>query len=537
MLRTLLSYKPIRRTAFLAGAGATIWGVDNYYCHSALTRNVRTISAGLIILADYKLNFTPGKVDEIDQLHERTAKRILDVCQKNGGLYIKFGQQIASVPVLPAAYARTFKVLYDNAPAVPYPEVEQIFLQEFGKLPSDDYQTFSRQPLASASIAQVHRATLPDGSVVAVKVQKPSIRYQMDMDLWTYRLLLRVYEHLFDLPLVWSADYIETHLRQETDFLHEGRNAERAAKAAKTAPGIGDKVYVPKVYWDLSSKRVLSAEWINGIALNDMEKIDAKGWSRKEIMTTMVDVFADQIFREGFVHGDPHPGNILVRDHPKSLNSRHTKPQLVLLDHGLYVDCRPAFKHEYALFWKALFTQDMETLKRVTESWGIRDVEIFASATLQRPWRKGHAVHVEAPAIGDAFRRQEEIKERVKHFLSNTDIMPKELIFLGRNMNLIRSNNKLYGSPVNRINMMANRAVENLGLTQHFSRLNFSYWMFRGTLFLSALSFYMVRIVQKVRNRVLGKGEGGGFEDLMDKASMKAMEEFGIKIDESVFEG
>ena len=120
----------------------------------------------------------------------------------------------------------------------------------------------------------------------------------MDMDLWTYRLLLRVYEYLFELPLVWSADYIETHLRQETDFLNEGRNAERAAEAGKTAPGVGDRVYVPKVYWDLSSKRVLSAEWIDGVALNDLEKIDAKGWSRKEIMTTMVDVFADVSWKD-----------------------------------------------------------------------------------------------------------------------------------------------------------------------------------------------------------------------------------------------
>ncbi|KAJ3035918.1 hypothetical protein HDV00_003319 [Rhizophlyctis rosea] len=536
MFRTLFKYKSVRRTAYGVGAGATVWGVDKFYFHSTLERNLRTITAGLIILADYKLNFVPGKVDEIDQLHERTAKRILDVCQKNGGLYIKFGQQIASVPVLPAPYARTFKVLYDNAPAVPYTEVEQIFLQEFNKLPSDLFTTFSRQPLASASIAQVHRATLPDGSVIAVKVQKPQIRHQMDVDLMTYRFMLYLYEHLFDLPMVWSADYIEQHLRQETDFINEGKNAERAARSAQSAPGVGDKVYVPKVYWDLTSTRVLSAEWINGIPLNDLERIDRKGWSRTEIMTTMVDVFSDQIFREGFVHGDPHPGNILIRDHPSSSSSsRRTRPQLVLLDHGLYVDCRPQFKQEYALFWKALFTQDLDTMKGIAEGWGIRDVEIFASATLQRPWRKSTKLHVEGVSMRDsmeAFRRQEEIKERVKTFLSNTDLMPKELIFLGRNM---KSNNRLYGSPVNRINMMANRAVESLGTTIAWSRIN--YWSFRATLFFSALSFYIVRVVQKVRQSMLGVKNVGGFEDVMDLSAKKAMEEFGIKIDETLFEG
>ncbi|KAJ3283515.1 hypothetical protein HK104_010342 [Borealophlyctis nickersoniae] len=537
MFRPLLQSRFVRRTGYLAGAGLAVWGVDRYAYSSVLERNLRSLGMGLVIIADYKLNFQPGNAEGIDQLHQRVAERILWVCQKNGGLYIKFGQQIASVPVLPPAYARTFKVLYDDAPAVPYNEVERIFSQDFdGKLPSDIFSTFSIKPLASASIAQVHRATLKDGTPVAVKIQKPAIQKQIDMDLLMYRVLLMAYEKLFDLPLVWSADYIEEHIRQETDFINEGRNAERAAKAAMTAEGVGDKVYVPKVFWDLTTRRVLSAEWIDGVRLNDLEGLDKKGWSRKEIMTTVVNVFADQIFREGFVHSDPHPGNILIRDHPSTPSSHHrqTRPQVVLLDHGLYVQCNPKFKTEYALLWKAMFTQDVDAMRKITEGWGIRDVEVFASATLQRPWRPGKAVHVEPTSMADLYSSQVDIKNRVREFLANTELMPKELIFLGRNMNLIRSNNRLLSSPVNRINLMANRAASSL--TAH-SWTRFSYYTFRLTLFLSSLSFFFTRFVQEVMFRLTGK-RGGGFEAVMDETARVMMEQrFGIKIDESVFAG
>lgn len=207
---------------------------------------------------------------------------------------MSIGQQVATVPVLPSQYHAIFRQFYDNAPAEPYEVVEQVFAQEFGGLkPSDIFETFSHKAIASASIAQVHQATLKDGTRVAVKIQKPQIAHQMGWDMLCYRLILFTFEKLFDLPLYWSADYIEKHIRQETDFLHEGKNGEECFKHIQEMPSLRGRLYVPKIFWDYSSKRVLTAEWIEGIRFTETERLEKSGYSIKEIMTAIVDVFSD----------------------------------------------------------------------------------------------------------------------------------------------------------------------------------------------------------------------------------------------------
>ncbi|CAG8711320.1 15849_t:CDS:2, partial [Dentiscutata heterogama] len=129
---------------------------------------------------DYKINFRPGKGDKIEDLHERVAKRILNVCLTNGGLYIKLGQAIGvQSAILPAAFQRTFKQLFDDAPAVDFDRVVKLFKEDFNCHPDEMFDDSERTAIASASIAQVHRAKLKNGTPVAVKIQKPDIRRQM----------------------------------------------------------------------------------------------------------------------------------------------------------------------------------------------------------------------------------------------------------------------------------------------------------------------------------------------------------------------
>jgi aarF domain-containing kinase len=202
------------------------------------------------------------------------------------------------VPVLPSQYHSTFKELYDNAPAVSYEVVEEIFKREFdGKLPSDIFASFSEEPIASASIAQVHKAVLKDGTHVAVKIQKPEIAVQMGWDMFCYRVILFVFEGLFDLPLYWSADYIEKHLRQEVDFVREARNSERCMRHIQEMPSLQKRIYVPKINWEYTSERILTAEWIDGTRFTDTEKIKNSPFPITDIMTAMVDVFSDVRFR------------------------------------------------------------------------------------------------------------------------------------------------------------------------------------------------------------------------------------------------
>ena len=158
-------------------------------------------------------------------MHTKVANRIFDVFERNGGLYIKIGQVIGTqAAILPAAYQIRAKQLFDSAPAVPFEAVERVFMDDFnGKHPSEIFAEFEMKPVASASIAQVHKARLRNGDVVAVKIQKPAIQKQMEGDLAAFRILLKVYEHVFDLPLSWSSNYIEKHMRMEADFENEAR--------------------------------------------------------------------------------------------------------------------------------------------------------------------------------------------------------------------------------------------------------------------------------------------------------------------------
>lgn len=295
----------LKKAALYTGIGVGGYAVDRYLCYSTVQRNLYTAYTAVAIFVDVKMNFVREKGDQIEALHGRVSKRILDVCKSNAGLYIKFAQQMATVPVLPAAYIENLKQLYDQAPVVDYETVCEIFQQEFNLSPDDIFKSFDHEPIQSASIAQVHKAVLNDGRVVAVKVQKPNIAFQIGADMLAYRVLIYLFEIAFDLPLYWSADYIEKHLREETDFLNEVRNAEKC-RAHIVESNLKDLVHIPVVFHELSSKRVMVAEWIEGVSLASPEAIVALGFSTREVMSTIVNVFSDQLFRSGFVHADPH---------------------------------------------------------------------------------------------------------------------------------------------------------------------------------------------------------------------------------------
>lgn len=194
-----------RRTAIASGVLLSGYLADKYYNAETFQRNFRTLGSAIIIALDYKLNFDVENPEIVQRIHARMAKIMHNVCKKNGGLYIKFGQQISTVPVLPSEYYDEFKEFYDNAPSVSFQEVERIFKEEFGMLPLQVFKTFSQNPIASASIAQVHLATLMDDTKVAVKVQKPNIAIQMEWDLFFHKVILFGFEKLFDLPLLWTA--------------------------------------------------------------------------------------------------------------------------------------------------------------------------------------------------------------------------------------------------------------------------------------------------------------------------------------------
>jgi aarF domain-containing kinase len=376
----------------------------------------------------------------------------------------------------------------------------------------------------------------------------------------------------------------------ETDFINEANNSESMRKLVANESALRNRVYIPKVYLEFSTRRVLVTEWIEGVRLWDKQAltsrwlgghglgspgVDSKllppdwdsarrelrehplneslkpertqwkgargrgglGLSTKEVMTTMVDLFSAQIFKWGIVHCDPHPGNIFIRRLPNG------KAELVLIDHGLYVHMSPTFRHQYALFWKALMTFDNKTIMHVTEEWGMKAADLFASATLMRPYEGGDEstkgrIMQELAGKTPAERQyamQKRMKQGIREILADEDKWPKELIFIGRNMRIVQGNNQYLGSPVNRVKMMGEWASQSLYTDPNLpwsQRLNnaWRHAIFKTVLAATDVAFYFFKIRQWL-------GIGGGMEDEVEKRMKDIAQDFGVELQHDLFEG
>ncbi|KAJ1739709.1 hypothetical protein LPJ78_001709 [Coemansia sp. RSA 989] len=467
------------RLYLATGAVAAVAGYeyDRHVKASAVARTLRAFWTIAVISADYKINFRSERgIEYLNSIHERAAHRLLTCCRDNGGLFIKFGQSIAvQSALLPPPFRRELSILYDNAPSAPVSHIAPVIERCFpGKSIDDVFIEFSSEAVASASVAQVHTARLRSDPTqsVAVKVQKPEISLQIGWDLFALRTCARLVEFAFQIPIMWSVNEVEQRLREELDFEREGNNSELARKDLQS---MGDtqlqrSIYIPQVFWDATGKEVLTTEWIDGISLVHPHQLEQDGWPKKEIMQQMVSLFAFQIFVSGNVHGDPHPGNILVRQNPK--NKRWKELQLVLLDHGLYVRESTDFKRQYAEFWRAAMLNDKKAMRRIAHSWGMADEGMFSTMVSLKPPQlsaRKHSNDQEAVATetnntskSSHFDKQMELKARAVAALRDSRSLPPELVFVTRNMNIVRANNQSLGIPVNRVQILGQYAA--LGL-------------------------------------------------------------------------
>lgn len=189
-----------RRLAYVAVGVGIIYGVDNQFYASSISRSARTFSLGLLVAVDYKINFRPHPplAESITALHNRNAERLFNLLRANGGLYLKMGQAIAmQSAVLPPEFQKMFAKMFDDAPQNSWKEVEQVIREDFGKSPEEvfgvsftgdpELGVMERTARASASVAQVHWARLKDGREVAIKIQKREIAQQVGWDLWAFK--------------------------------------------------------------------------------------------------------------------------------------------------------------------------------------------------------------------------------------------------------------------------------------------------------------------------------------------------------------
>ena len=252
-----------------SGVGLGAWVYDTHIEGSCVVnRSARAFWAAAGMTFDYKVTMQYSSL-EPGQVHRRVAERWLWCVRNNGGLYTKLAQVVASMNhVLPAEIVEVLSVIQDRAPTVGYDEVQRVVREEFpGKRIEDLFDDFEPEAIASASIAQVHRAKLKDGTRVAVKIQKPLVSKQIEADLWSYQIAVRMVEFFFDLPVMWTVPYTCEQLRKETDFRIEAENAKVAERL--TEPELRPIVSVPRVFDAESAKRVLTCEWIDAVKVTD----------------------------------------------------------------------------------------------------------------------------------------------------------------------------------------------------------------------------------------------------------------------------
>jgi predicted unusual protein kinase regulating ubiquinone biosynthesis (AarF/ABC1/UbiB family) len=269
-----------------------------------------------------------GKVVKNDR---RRATQLRELLTQLGPAYIKIGQALSTRPdLVPPIYLEELTRLQDQLPPFPNEIAYQFIEEELGQPPEEVYTELSAQPIAAASLGQVYKGKLKTGEEVAVKVQRPDLRERITIDLYILRRLAALVQRKVKRvrsDLVGILDELGDRIFEEMDYIHEGENAERFFELY----GHIKDIYVPKIYWEYTNRRVLTMEWINGTKLTQTAEIKAQGIDARYLIEVGVQCSLRQLLEHGFFHADPHPGNLLATP----------DGQLAYLDFGMMSEIKP----------------------------------------------------------------------------------------------------------------------------------------------------------------------------------------------------
>jgi len=243
------------------------------------------------------------------------CQRIRQALEELGPTFIKLGQVLSTRPFLiPPDLVLELSKLQDQVGPFPFVQAQNIVEQELGKPLSETFTSFEEKPIASASLAQVHRASLSNGSTVAVKVQRPGIKSVIEADMNILKTLADLAVRHIPESRPYDPQGLVEELakttRQELDFVNEGQNIEIFRTNFAELP----EVRIPKVFWPLTTPLVLTTEFIQGIKISELSQLKARGLDPKLIAQRGAEIVCKQVFDYGFFHADPHPGNILILD-------------------------------------------------------------------------------------------------------------------------------------------------------------------------------------------------------------------------------
>jgi ubiquinone biosynthesis protein len=266
-----------------------------------------------------------------------------------GPTFMKLGQVLSTRPdLVPPEYEAELARLQDAAPTVPSRDIVAAVEAALGRPIDESFARFDLEPLAAASIGQVHAATLPDGTDVVVKIRRPRVMEQVSIDLHILDRLAAVAARPSALAErydpVGLAHEFGTTLRNELDYNHEARNVELVANGFRADDG----VHIPRVFQEHTRVDVITEERIRGIKIDDVRTLEASGIDRRSVAHLFANTYLSMVFTHGFFHADPHPGNIFVE----------SAERIALVDFGMIGRVEPHTRHGLGTILLALVASD-----------------------------------------------------------------------------------------------------------------------------------------------------------------------------------
>ncbi|EEC02339.1 conserved hypothetical protein, partial [Ixodes scapularis] len=432
--------KTMLRRTVQAGAvagtiGVTYLALQNNQWHVSNIGVVRFGRAAITvsrIAFDYKLA-TLGMAKDSEEYaharsaaHLRSARRLLRLCCVNGGAFIKVGQHVGALDyLLPDEYVRTLSVLHSEAPASPLSSIQQVLREDLKAEPEEIFASFSERPIGAASLAQVHRATLHSGETVAVKVQHPSVLGNSVVDMATMELLVNIVAKLFpEFSLMWLAEETKRNLPLELNFVNEAHNQERVRRMFSHFDWL--VVRMPFLF---------GREWLSRSVLWGpyVRERSYRRISQSCVSDRLGQLYSEMIFVQGYVHCDPHPGNLLVRNSPKGAS-------LVLLDHGLYT-LTDQFRLQYANLWLALIRTDLEALRYWSSRLGISgDLHKILSCIVSgRSWNSiTQGIDRKKATRAEGHDIREFASQHLSLITQILNMVPRQMLFIFKTNDLLR---------------------------------------------------------------------------------------------------
>jgi ubiquinone biosynthesis protein len=344
---------------------------------------------------------------------QRFAARYVVLAMRFRGGLIKLGQ-VASlrVEVLPVAITDELARLQDRVEPHPWSEIAAQLEHELGAPPAQRFLHFAQQPIAAASLGQVHAATAQGGRALAVKVLYPGIERSVAVDLAMARLALWLFDFLVVPDLAALHREIARSLRTEMDYCEEGRAAEEVARNLAKDPELAAQVRVPAIHWDLTTQRVLAMEFVPGVKINDPALEAGTSVSREQLVARASRAFLHMMFRDGFFHCDPHPGNLIVEP----------SGRLAIVDFGMHERLDPAVLAGVRANLLAAVTRDADLYARSLVQVGAidpsdagvaRDIAALSFEPEYYNLTPHELASLDLPAY---FTRMREQMQRLRHF-------------------------------------------------------------------------------------------------------------------------